>query len=173
MVEEIEIISLNKSHDRTTFDCGNSVLNDWLQKQANQWEKKGLSRTYVAVQKGETTLLGYYAISSHQVSYKSLPDDQAKGLPRINVPVVLLGRLAVDQSAQGQGLGGLLLIDALRRVNHLSKKIGIRAVEVDAIDDDAKRFYLKYGFVALQDDDRHLYLPMGVIRKLNLPPLEG
>ena len=138
---------------------------------AGQHERRDLSRTYVAVQSGESKVIGYYALSNHQVSYKSLPEEQAKGLPAIDIPVVLLGRLAVDKSVQGQGLGAYLLIDALRRANHISHHIGVRAVEVHAIDEDARRFYLKYGFVSLSDDKFHLFLPMQVIRKLNLPPL--
>jgi GNAT superfamily N-acetyltransferase len=114
--------------------------------------------------------LGYYAISNHRVAFEALPDDQAKGLPRLGVPVVLLGRLAVDRTVQGQGLGAHLLIDALRRAQHLAEHIGIRAVEVDAIDDAARNFYLKYGFVALLDNPDHLFLTMEVIRRLGLAP---
>ena len=77
----------------------------------------------------------------------------------------------VDRSMQGLGLGEFLLVDALRRAEYLANKIGIRAVEVDAINDDAKRFYGRYGFLALKDDPRHLFLSMSVIRKLRLPPL--
>jgi GNAT superfamily N-acetyltransferase len=94
-------------------------------------------------------------------------------LPKIAVPVVLLGRLAVDRTVQGQGLGAHLLIDALRRTECLAEAVGIRAVEVDAIDDAARRFYLKFGFGPLADDPNHLFLPLHVIRKLRLPPLGG
>jgi GNAT superfamily N-acetyltransferase len=87
------------------------------------------------------------------------------------MPVVLIGRLAVDLSSQGQGLGEFLLIDALRRAEYLASRIGIRAVEVEAINDVARRFYEKYGFLSLKDDPRQLLLPMQVIRKLRLPPL--
>lgn len=166
-----DIQRLHKSHDRASFDCGKTQLNEWIQRLAGQHERRDLSRTYVAVQSGESKVLGYYAISNHQVGYESLPEDQAKGLPAIDIPVVLLGRLAVDKSVQGQGLGAYLLIDALRRANHISLHIGVRAVEVHAVDEGARRFYLKYGFVSLLDDERHLFLPMQVIRKLNLPPL--
>ena len=103
--------------------------------------------------------------------YETLPDAQAKGLPHIDVPVVLLGRLAVDQSEQGKGLGGFLLIDALRRAEHLAEHAGIRAVEVDAIDDAARRFYARHGFIALKDNPQHLFLPLTVIRNLKLPAL--
>ncbi|MEX0586020.1 MAG: GNAT family N-acetyltransferase [Pirellulales bacterium] len=164
-----EIQRLDSSHDRTQFDSGVAELDDWLQKLAGQHQRRDLARTYVAVVPGDKRVRGYYAISNHRVCFEALPQDQAKGLPRIDVPVVLLGRLAVDRSTQGQGLGEFLLIDALRRASYIAEQIGVRAVEVDAIDDSAKRFYLKYGFVPLRDDPRHLFLPMQVIRKLKLP----
>jgi len=166
-----EIQPLGRGHDRSAFDCGNAALNEWLEKRAGQWQEKELARCYVAVPKDGSRVIGYYAISSHHVGYESLPADQAKGLPRIDVPVVLLGRLAVDQRARGQGLGSMLLIDALRRAEHLAAELGIRAVEVDAIDEAARQFYLKFGFTALEDEPNHLFLPMHVIRKLNLPPM--
>ena len=164
-----EIQRLDKRHDRSQFDCGVGELNAWLQKLATQHDKRDLARTYVAVLPSDSRVLGYYALSNHRVSYEALPADQAKGLPRIDVPVVLLGKLAVDRTAQGQRLGEFLLIDALRRANHISEQVGVRAVEVDAIDDTAKSFYLNFGFVPLLDDQRHLFLPMQVIRKLKLP----
>jgi GNAT superfamily N-acetyltransferase len=157
-----------KRHDRSQFDCGVESLNDWLRKLVSQYERRDLARTYVAVQPGENLVLGYYAISNHRVGYEALPAEQAKGLPRIDVPVVLLGRLAVDQSVRGQGLGEFLLLDALRRASDLAEQIGLRAVEVHAVNEPAQRFYLKYGFVPLLDDPRHLFLPMSVIRKLKL-----
>jgi GNAT superfamily N-acetyltransferase len=130
-----------------------------------------MARTYVATKSGDRIVLGYYAISNHRVTHDALPAKEAKGLPRLDVPVVLVGRLAVDRSVQGQGLGSLLLIDALRRSQHLAEHIGVRAVEVDAIDDAARLFYLKFGFVPLLDDPNHLMLSMHIIRKLDLPPL--
>lgn len=158
-------------HDRTGFDCGVEALNDWLVTKLSQYEKRDLARAYVLVQEKQAVVKGYYAISNHTVVYDALPADQAKGLPQIDVPVMLIGRLAVDSSVRGQGLGEFLLLDALRRAEYLAKKIGIRAVEVDAIDESARRFYEKYGFLSLTDDPRHLFLPLTVIRKLKLPPL--
>ncbi len=102
---ERDIEPLNRSYDRQSFDCGNEVLNEWLQKRAGQWGKKELARTYVAVERGQSQVFGYYAIASHHVSYRALSKELAKGLPQIDVPVVLLGRLAVDKRAQGKGLG--------------------------------------------------------------------
>jgi GNAT superfamily N-acetyltransferase len=162
------IEKLTRRHDRTAFDCGQKTLNDWLMLRASQYEKKDLARTYVAVRAGEAVVVGYYAIATHRVRQEDLPEDQARGLPRIDVPVVLLGRLAVDRSVQGQGLGSLLLVDALRRAEHLADSIGIRAVEVDALDEAARAFYLRYGFTPLADDPRHLFLPMQAIRRMGL-----
>ena len=79
-----------------------------------------------------------------------------------------LGRLAVDLRSQGKGLGELLLIDALKRVTLAAEQLGIYAVEVRALNDSARRFYLKYGFTPLLDDELHLYLSMKTIRKLRL-----
>ena len=158
-------------HDRTGCDCGVPALNEWLATKISQFEKRDLARTYVLVEDGQTSVKGYYAISNHTVVYEALPKDQANGLPQIDMPVVLIGQLAVDSRVKGQGLGEFLLLDALRRAEYLSTKIGILAVEVDAINDAAKGFYVKYGFVSLQDDSRHLFLPIKVIHKLKLPLL--
>ena len=147
------------------------MLNEWIKDRAGQFDRRDLSRTFVATRLNELAVVGYYAISSHRVVREMLPEDEAKGLPRLDVPVVLIGRLAVDRSEQGKGLGSSLLVDALRRSADISEQIGIRAVEVDAIDDTARSFYLKFGFRSLLDDPRHLFLPMHEIRKLRLDPV--
>jgi GNAT superfamily N-acetyltransferase len=163
---------LDKSHDRSAFDCGQPILNEWLKDRAGQFDRRDLSRTFVATRPDELLVLGYYAISTHRVVHEVLPAAEAQGLPRLDVPVVLIGRLAITQSAQGQGLGAMLLVDALRRALRISDQVGIRAVTVDAIDDAARNFYLKFGFRSLLDDPRHLFLPMHEIRKLKLDPLD-
>jgi predicted N-acetyltransferase YhbS len=89
----------------------------------------------------------------------------AKKLPKHPVPVILLARLAVDRSVQGQGLGETLLMDALGRAVELSSSLGVFAVHVLAVDDAAGLFYAKYGFVSLLDDPRHMFLPISVIEK--------
>jgi GNAT superfamily N-acetyltransferase len=167
------IEKLERRHDRSPFDCGEASLNDWLKLRAGQYERKDLARIYVAVRAGNSLVVGYYAIATHQVAYEVLTADQAKGLPRMDVPVVLLGRLAVDRSVHGQGLGSLLLVDALRRTESLADEIGIRAVEVDAIDDAASAFYIRFGFTPLADDPRHLYLPIQAIRRMGLAAPAG
>lgn len=158
-------------HDRSAFDCGDASLNDWLATRISQFEKKDLARTYVLVDRNHLRVEGYYSISTHSVKADVLPAEQAKGLPRLDIPVVLFGRLAVNQTLQGKGYGEILLLDALSRSEYLSNTIGIRAVEVHAASDGAKQFYQRFGFLELLDDPRHLFLPMQVIRRLRLPPI--
>ena len=122
---------LEKWHDRSAFNCGHPLLDEWLSDRAGQFDRRDLSRTFVATRSEELSVCGYYALSTHRVIYDALPAVEAKALPRLDVPVVLIGRLAVDRTVQGQGLGSLLLIDALRRALQISEQIGIRAVEVD------------------------------------------
>jgi GNAT superfamily N-acetyltransferase len=135
-------------------------LDEFLRSLVSQYEKRNLGRTYVALLEGEKRVYGYYTLASSAVPFAHVPPKIARKLPRHPVPVALLARLAIDQAAQGKGLGAKLLIDALRRCRELAAALGIFAVEVLAIDDEARRFYEKYGFAPLLDDERHLYLPM-------------
>lgn len=155
---------LSSSHDRDSFGCGEQALDDYLRRYARQHDRKGLGRTYVAVERGSTIVKGYYTISSGAVSFEVVPEN----LPRYPVPVVLLGRLAVDRAAQGHGLGAMLLVHALKRAADVSEHIGVHAVAVDALHDNARTFYLKYGFAELLDDRLHLLLPIKKIRQLGL-----
>ncbi len=167
---EWTIRRLDRKHNRSNFDCGLPPLNEWLTNRAGQFDRRDLSRTYVATRLEESNVLGFYSISSHRVVYDDLLPEQSKGLPAIDVPVVLLGRLAVCKSVQGLGLGATLLVDALRRASQISEQVGIRAVEVDAINDEARQFYIKFGFRSLRDDPKHLYMPIHEIRMLKLTP---
>ncbi len=138
---------LAKHHDRADFDCGNPALSDWLRQHAGQSEAKDVTRTYVLVGPGHARISGYYAISACQVRYENLPPHSTKRLPkRMSIPAALLGKLAVERTLHGRGMGGVLLVDALRRIHGLADEIGIRTVVVDAIDDRARAFYLHYGF---------------------------
>jgi GNAT superfamily N-acetyltransferase len=158
-----QISPLDRSHQRGEFCCGKAPLDEFIRSLVSQYEKRKLGRTYVAILPGDRKVQGYYTLSSGAVPFQNLPSHTAKKLPKHPVPVALLGRLAVDKSAQGRGLGEELLMDALRRCLELSDKLGIFAVEVMAMDAEAKRFYLKYGFVSLVDNDLHLFLPVKTI----------
>lgn len=159
---------LSADHDRSVFSCGQPSLDEFIKQYASQNQKSGVSRTFVALQPGDMIVRGYYSLAAGAVAFANLPEEQRKRLPRYPIPVAHLGRLAVDQSAQGGGLGSFPLIDALRRIQVAADSIGIHAIEVVAIDDSAKRFYLKYGFVELQDDPHHLYISLKTVRKLGL-----
>jgi ribosomal protein S18 acetylase RimI-like enzyme len=160
---EWQIGRLERSHERAAFCCGKAPLDDFLRALVSQYEKRKLGRTYVATRPGEKQVLGYYTLASAAIAFPALPPAAAKKLPKHPVPAVLLARLAVDASTQGQGLGEELLLDALHRSLALSAQLGIHAVVVDAIDEQAKAWYLKYGFLPLLDDPMHLYLPIGSI----------
>lgn len=157
---------LSSAHDRSLFDCGEASLNTYLRQYALQNDKKGLGRTFVALEPGNPRIYGYYTLSTGAVTFDKVPQN----LPRYPVPVAHLGRLAVDLSLRGTGarLGETLLLDALRRAVGISEQIGLYAVEVWALNASARDFYLKYGFAALLDDENHLYLPMKSVRKLKL-----
>lgn len=161
---DINIEPLNKSHDRQRFDCGDESLNTFLQNFARQNDEKGLGRTYVAVQPEKTEILGYYTVSSGSLSFENVPEK----LPRYPIPTAHLGRLAVDRTQKGKGLGSLLLIDGLTKISLVSNELGIFAVEVYALNNSAKSFYLKYGFTELNDDPYHLYIPMKTVGQLRL-----
>jgi len=156
---------LDSGHDRESFDCGQELLNNFLKRLATQYRKKNLGQTYVAVLP-DRRVIGYYTISTSRVDFENVPDDLSKQYPQIPIPVVLLGRLAVDKACQGRGFGRTLLVKALRQAAELSEAVGIAAVEVHAIDQAARGFYLKYGFTPLADDQHHLYLPIKTIKKL-------
>ncbi len=160
------IEGLAKRHVREAFDCGEESLNVFLRTQARQNARKDISRTYVAVEEGSRDVVGYYTLSGGSVAFADLPEDLAKRLPRYPIPTAHLGRLAVDKRLQKQGLGGVLLVDALKRVRDVADRIGIHAVTVHALNDRAKSFYEAFGFLALVDDGHHLFLPTATIRKL-------
>ena len=155
---------LGRDFNRNDFDCGTKSLNDFLKRYALQNLKKNISVTMVAVsEENPRRILGYYSVSMAQVNFENLPADLGKGIPRYPVPAMRIGRLAVDRSAQGEELGGQLLRHALERALELSRDVGMCIVLVDALDENAKRFYEKFGFLSLIDLPLSLVLPMETI----------
>lgn len=160
---------LNRAHDRNSFDCGEEALNRFLRELARQDADRDLGVTFVAVAEvDETTILGYYTLAMSEVERLIVP--QTNLPPERPVPVALLGRLAVDRRAQGHGLGERLLFDALGRAQQVSSNMGAFAVVVNALNEDVRRFYARYGFQPLRDDSLHLYLSLKEIRKMGLTP---
>jgi GNAT superfamily N-acetyltransferase len=152
-------------HDRSAFDCGKPPLNDFLARYVSQYEKRNLARTYVLVREGEVKVLGYYTLASSVIEFDSLPADQTKKLPAHPVPAVLLARLAVDQSLRGQKMGAALLRDCFARCLLLADQIGIHSVTVDAIDDEAAKFYEHFGFTRFPEQPDKLFIPISAIRQ--------
>jgi predicted GNAT family N-acyltransferase len=155
-----------KVHDRTVFSCGADSLDHYIRQQASQDLKRDVARIFVAVPDEGQTVLGYYSLSAGSFKRDDLPATQARCLPHYPVPSVLLGRLAVDNSMKGRGLGAWLLTDALNRIALASETLAVHAVIVDALDANAAAFYEKYGFVPFPSDTRRLFLPMATVRQV-------
>lgn len=150
---------LNASFDRAQFDCGDEALNRFIRQFARQQQDKRLGQTRVIVAEGTTRIMGFYTLSAGSIGFESLDESMRRHLPRYPVPVVRLGRLAVDKSAQGKGLGQKLLAHAFTTVAEISDKIGITALVVDAKHEKASFFYQKLGFLVCLDAPLTLYLP--------------
>ena len=159
--EDLNPVVLTKDHDRSSFDCGVPVLDDYLKKYALQNQKKHAARTYVATR--GIRVVGYYSLAYGSVSHEEVPQSVKSGLPRHPIPVILLARLAVDSTEKGQGLGAALLKDALLRTVQAAEIAGLRAMVVHAKDDSAKRFYEKFGFEPSPIDGYHLFLRLSDI----------
>jgi GNAT superfamily N-acetyltransferase len=139
-----------------SFDCGQPDLNRYLQRYAWNNQKADSAKTYVAC--AASPIAGYYSLSVAGVDYAGTPARVAKGLTRYPVPVMLLARLAVDRGSQGQGLGAALLKDALLRTLRAADIAGIRAVLVHAKNEDARRWYMRFGFEPGPIMPMHLFL---------------
>ena len=159
---------LGKRHDRRAFSCGNEPLDRYLKQQASQDARRHVAAPFVAVrEEGDKTILGYYTLSAFAIDLGTLPDSMASKLPHYPlVPATLLGRLAVDHRYRGRGLGGFLLMDALRRAYGQSSQIASAAFVVRAIDDDAFRFYRHFDFTPFPERRDQLFLPMATIALL-------
>lgn len=152
---------INRNHDRAVFNCGIESLDRYLQRQASQDIKRRISRVFVArPSEDKTQMLGFYTLSALSIDLSVLPKKIAKKLPRHPVPAALIGRLAVDLSAQGTGAGRMLLADAIKRTLAVSDDIAIYAMVVDAINQQAESFYRRYGFTRLAHGGNRLFLPL-------------
>ena len=156
--------AIDKSHDRKAFDCGDAALNDYLVKFARQNHASGGAKTFVSVDAAAPErVLGYYALSPCSIEFARVPPAVTRGLGRYEVPAFRLGRLAVDRSCQGEGLGGQLLVAAGRRCIAAAELVGGVALVIDAKSDRAAAWYAGYGAVPLLDAARTLVLGLGVV----------
>ena len=157
-----------KKHNRAAFSCEHKALAEYLKQQASQDVKKHVAAVFVLTPDG-TTIAGYYSLSQYGVDAGELPHDVFEQLkipkyPRL--PATLIGRLARHSEFKGQGIGELLLMDALRRAVDATKTIASVAVVVEAKDDAAVRFYKKYGFIELPDHRNRLFIPMASVKRM-------
>jgi GNAT superfamily N-acetyltransferase len=159
-----KIERLAAHHDRSAFSCGVAAIDNYLQRHARQDSDRNLAAIYVLTPDSRT-ILGFYTLSASSILPTDLPQTIANKLPRFPLPATLLGRMGVDQHAQGQSIGKLLLMHALERALLGSKQVASWAVIVDA-KLGARDFYLKYEFFPLTTNPDRLFLPMKTIQKL-------
>jgi GNAT superfamily N-acetyltransferase len=160
---KLRITPLAAQHDRQDFDCGEPALNAFLQRLARQQSDRDFNRTYVAEVLGEPRIHGFYAVSAAAVNFENFP--KTLKLPRYPVPAARIGRLAVDQRSQGAGVGVALLQHAMDLAESLSQLIGLYALFVEAKNETAAAFYLRYGFQRLPDHPLNLFLTTDLIRR--------
>jgi GNAT superfamily N-acetyltransferase len=154
-------ILLDDRHVFDTFDCGVLALDEWLKRRARANAKDGASRTYVACDGPQ--VVGYYALAAGAVEVGVVPGRFRRNMPD-PIPVVVLGRLAVDRSQHGKGLGRSLFRDAALRVIQAADIIGVRGMLVDAISDDAKAFYLALGMTVSPLDPMTLMVTLADLK---------
>ena len=150
-------VVLSEHHQLDTFFCGNDTLDHWLKKQAFRNQKNHGSKTFVISCADQ--VVGYYALAAGSVERQNVSQANARNMPN-PIPVIVLARLAVDQSMQGKALGKALLKDALLRSLNVASDIAVKAVLVHAIDHNACQFYQKFGFKSLPGSERTLMLPI-------------
>ncbi|MES9857751.1 MAG: GNAT family N-acetyltransferase [Sedimenticola sp.] len=136
---------LGPQHRLEEFDCGTPALNDWLLRYARQAQGSGSAKTFVVTD--EDQVAGYFSLTVGQVDTLEAPDRIRKGMGQYPIPVVILARLAVSLKDQGRGIGTGLLQDAIRRTFIIAEQAGIRAMLTHPIDDEATRFYTRFGFI--------------------------
>jgi GNAT superfamily N-acetyltransferase len=155
---------LAKQHDRTAFDCGDADLNIYLQRYAGQNHVSGGAKCFIAAPAtAATRILGFYTLSPASLDYSRTPAVAKKGLGRYDVPVFRLGRLAVDNSVQGRGLGGALLMRAAKRCMIVAQQVGGVALLIDARNSHTAKWYAGYGAAPLLDAPLSLVLPFAVV----------
>lgn len=156
MIVSIEPLA---KHERRDFSCGVEALDDWFHRRAGQDEKRDVARIFVAIDDA-LGVVGFYSLSAYTLSIVDLPTGQAKRLPRYDLlPAALIGRLARDSRVQGQGVGDLLLADAVRRIVSAADTLAVYAIIVEAKDEQAAAFYSSFGFAPFPNRPLRLFMP--------------
>jgi len=157
-----KIERLTEKHDCRKFRCGEHILDNFLIRHALENDRRGLGRTYVAIAGEADQVIGYVTLCSNSVHFENVPTEN---MPHYPIPAILIARLAVAKFAQGMGVGTDLMLMALRLAVEIADGIGVFAVTVDAMNEDAKAFYQKrFGFTELLDDPHHLFVTVADLR---------
>jgi GNAT superfamily N-acetyltransferase len=149
---------LGPGHVLAGFDCGRTSLNVWLERYARRAAGVGSARTYVIVDAQQERVVGYHALTAAALEREAATARAIKGMPQYPISVVLLARLAIDLSVVRRGLGEWLLRDAMTRTLSAPGTVGVRAMVVHAIDQQARAFYLRYGLERSPTDPLHLMI---------------
>jgi len=165
LITALRIEPITKLHNRKDFKCSKKPLTLYLHRYARQNDENNIARTFVAVDDTKK-VFGYYSLSTCSIEFENLPEAFAKRLPAYPVPAALIARLAVDTNFNGQGLGSRLLIEALQNILTASEEIAIKVMLIDAIDEEARAFYLRFGFIELPGKKLKLFLPIETISQL-------
>lgn len=150
---------LSSNHKLAEFTCGEAVLDDWLKQRGMKNQAQGAARTFVVCKQGTQNVAGFYSLATGSVNHAEATGSLRRNMPD-PIPVIILARLAVDLSFRGKGLGADLLHDAVLRCYRVAENIGVRAVMVHTLNEQAKEFYLNHGFKASQMQDRTLFLKL-------------
>lgn len=154
---------LTRGHDVADFESGESSLDDWLKRHAVQAERSGSAKVLVSTEDDGMAVVGYYALAGASITREEATGRAGQGQPD-PIPAVLLGRLAVDHRHHGRGLGRSLLMDALARTVEAAERVGVRVFLVHALHDEAKAFYMRYGFEVSPLDELTLMMLMKDVR---------
>ena len=161
----LRIELLSKSHDRQAFDCGQSALNHYLQQTARQHIEKGIARTFVLVNENlPEEIIGFFTLLWCELHTDYLPPVWSKKYPS-KVPIVKLGRLAVSRRYQNQGMGEIMMVEAMKKTLTIAENAGIVGFFVDAKDEVAKHYYQRFGFQSLPDRPLEMYLLVSPLRE--------
>lgn len=160
MVRYDKPVKITADHDLSQFACGNNILDRWLVNTALKNQHSGASTTYVACTQGTTSVVGYFCLSAASIVRADAASNISRNQPD-PIPAMLLGRLAVDQKHRGIGMGRNLFVEAYRISLEAASMVGIRALLVHAINDDAKSFWTSLGFVVSPTNPYTLMLKLG------------
>ncbi|MGC8774821.1 MAG: GNAT family N-acetyltransferase [Chlorobaculum sp.] len=164
-IPPFSITAFSREHPKAGFCCGSDILDRYFAERAGQDIKRNLARCFVAIDSKQLCVAGFYTLSAAQIPLNEWPERLAKKMPRYDaIPASRIGRLAIDTRYQRRGLGSTLIADALKKSSYAS--MGVYAVLVDAMDDNATAFYQHHGFIPCLGRPQTLFLPLGTVSTL-------